>query len=170
MNGCPNNFFKELYETHIDALYRYAFFKMQSNEEEALDIIQETFYKLWIELKKGKKIENYKSYLYRMVSNKIIDYYRKNAPISLDEQIDTHWDIFIDSSDVEDITYAKLEVEKVYRILAWLDDFEKDIFLLRFVEEMSPKEIAERYDANVNSITVRLHRLKDKVKSHFQET
>jgi RNA polymerase sigma factor (sigma-70 family) len=51
-----------------------------------------------------------------------------------------------------------------------LDDFEKDIFLLRFVEEMSPKEIAERYDANVNSITVRLHRLKDKVKSHFQET
>jgi DNA-directed RNA polymerase specialized sigma24 family protein len=46
MNGCPNNFFKELYETHIDALYRYAFFKMQSNEEEALDIIQETFYKL----------------------------------------------------------------------------------------------------------------------------
>lgn len=169
MNRATENILKELYDTHIDALYRYAYFKMQSNEEEALDIIQESFYKLWVELTKGKEIENLKSYIYRMISNKIIDYYRKNAPVSLDEQIDSFWDTFVDSSNVENITHAKLEVEKIYHILAWLDDFDKDIFLLRFVEEFSSKEIAQRYDVPVNSITVRLYRLKDKVKSHFED-
>lgn len=169
MNGEVQQILKWLYDENIDALYRYAYFKMQSNEEEALDIIQESFYKLGQELTKGKKIENLKSYIYRMISNKIIDYYRKNIPISLEEQVDTFWDTFEDTNNVEDITYAKLEVEKVYRILAGLDDFDKDIFILRFVEELTPKEIADRYDADVNSITVRLHRLKQKVKSQFQD-
>lgn len=169
MNREVQKILKWLYDDNIDALYRYAYFKMQSNEEEALDIIQESFYKLGQELIKGKKIENLKSYIYRMISNKIIDYYRKNIPISLEEQIDNFWDTFEDTSNIENITYAKLEVEKVYQILAWLDDFDKDIFILRFIEELSPKEIAERYNADVNSITVRLHRLKAKVKSKFQD-
>lgn len=169
MNREVQKILKWLYDDNIDALYRYTYFKMQSNEEEALDIIQESFYKLGQELIKGKKIENLKSYIYRMISNKIIDYYRKNIPISLEEQIDNFWDTFEDTSNIENITYAKLEVEKVYQILAWLDDFDKDIFILRFIEELSPKEIAERYNADVNSITVRLHRLKAKVKSKFQD-
>lgn len=170
MNREVQDKLKWLYDENIDALYRYAYFKMQSNEEQALDIVQEAFCKLWIELTKWKKIENLKSYIYRMVSNKIIDYYRKNIPISLEEQVDNFWDTFEDTSNIEDITYAKLEVEKIYRILAGLDDFDKDIFILRFVEELSPKEIAQRYDADINSITVRLHRLKEKVKTQFQDT
>ena len=169
MNIQVQNKLKSLYDENIDALYRYAYFKMQSNEEQALDIVQEAFCKLWIELTKGKKIDNLKSYIYRMVSNKIIDYYRKNIPLSLEEQIDNFWDSFESTNNISDITYAKLEVEKVYRILAGLDDFDKDIFILRFVEELSPKEIAQRYDADVNSITVRLHRLKEKVKNQFQD-
>ena len=46
MNGAAKKLLKELYDEHIDELYRYAFFKLQSNEEEALDIVQESFYKL----------------------------------------------------------------------------------------------------------------------------
>ncbi|MDF1682767.1 MAG: hypothetical protein P1U46_03475 [Patescibacteria group bacterium] len=37
------------------------------------------------------------------------------------------------------------------------------MFLLRFVEELNPKEIAKIYKKDVNSITVKLHRLKTKV-------
>lgn len=169
MNGEVSKVVKEIYDENIDALYRFAYFKMQSNEHEALDIIQDAFYKLWVELTKGKSIENPKSYLYRMVSNKIIDYYRKNTPVSLEEQIETFGDIFSQGSKVEDITHAKLEVEKVYHILAGLDDESKDIFLLRYVEELSPKEIAQRYDMDVNVLTVKLHRLKETVKSHFTD-
>lgn len=169
MNRAVEKILKDLYNTHIDSLYRYAYFKMQSNEEEIFDILQEVFYKLWIELADWKQIENPKAYLYRSVSNKIIDYYRKKTPVSLEKQLEENWNCFASSWDIENITHAKLEVEKIYRILAWLSDFEKDIFLLRYIEELTPKEISQRLDINVNSLTVRLHRLKDKIKSYFDQ-
>jgi DNA-directed RNA polymerase specialized sigma24 family protein len=46
MNRAVEKILKDLYNTHIDSLYRYAYFKMQSNEEEIFDILQEVFYKL----------------------------------------------------------------------------------------------------------------------------
>jgi RNA polymerase sigma factor (sigma-70 family) len=63
------------------------------------------------------------------------------------------------------LTKTKLEIEEVYKILSWLKDFDQDIFLLRFVEWFTPKEIAEKFDMSVNVITVQLHRLKQKIKS-----
>jgi RNA polymerase sigma-70 factor (ECF subfamily) len=104
-----------------------------------------------------------------MVSNKIIDFYRKNTPISLDEQVDMLWDIFPDGSNIENEAHAKLEVEKIYRILAGLSDDDRDIFILRYVEELSPREIAERYDTDINTLTVKLHRLKEKIKTSFPD-
>jgi len=167
MNRNHNEIIKELYESTIDGLYRFAYFKLQSQEEEILDLIQESFYKLSLELKAWKKIDNMNAYIYKVLWNKIIDYYRKQKSVSLDEHIDVHGDTFEGGSNIEDITHAKLEVEKVYRILAWLDGFEKDIFLLRYVEELSPKEISKIYDIPVNTLTVRLHRIKEKVSSHL---
>jgi len=51
MNRNHNEIIKELYESTIDGLYRFAYFKLQSQEEEILDLIQESFYKLSLELK-----------------------------------------------------------------------------------------------------------------------
>lgn len=160
---------KKLYDDNVDSLYRYAYFKLNSKDD-ALDIIQEAFYKLWVELNKWNDIKDLKSYIYRIVSNKIIDYYKKNKPISLEEHLEEFWDNFSDNTDMENLIHAKLEAEKIYNILATLDDFEKDIFLLRFMEDVSPKEIAEIYWKDVNTITVRLHRIKDKVKSKFESS
>lgn len=81
---------KDLYNEHIDALYRYAFFKLQSQEEEAIDIVQDAFYKLGIEIANGKKIENPKAFLYKCISNKIIDFYRKNKPVSLEQELENY--------------------------------------------------------------------------------
>ncbi len=167
MNTNHNEIIKELYDSTVDGLYRFAYFKLQSQEEEIWDLIQESFYKLSLELKSWKKIDNLNAYIYRILWNKIIDFYRKQKSLSLDEHIEVHGDNFIDNSSIENITHAKLEVEKIYRILAWLDDFEKDIFLLRYVEELGPKEIANIYTIPVNTITVRLHRIKEKISSQL---
>ena len=169
MNRHDTDALKELYDQNIDALYRFAYFKMQSHEEEILDILQEVFYKLWCEMLSWKKIENPRAYLYRMLWNKIIDFYRKNQPSSLDNEIENLGEKIVwEESKVENITHAKLEVEKIYKILAWLDEIDKDIFILRFVEEYSPSEIAEIYDQEINSITVKLHRLKRMIQKKLQ--
>lgn len=154
---------KELYDQNIDTLYRFAYFKLNGHEQESMDIIHDAFYKVGVELKSGKKIDNLKWYLYRCICNLINDYFRKNKPVSLETTIEETWDIALEESRVEDIADAKLEVEKIYRILAGLNSDDKDMFLLRYVEEMNPKEIAQIYEKDINTITVRLHRIKNKV-------
>lgn len=154
---------KKLYDENIDSLYRYAYFKLNSNEDEVFDIIQESFYKLWVELSKWKQIDNLKSYIYRIVSNKIIDFYKKNENISIEENLDTLWNQLVDNTNIENITDAKLEVEKIYHILAWFNEEDQNIFLLRYVEEFSPKEVAKILDKDSNTITVRIHRIKNKL-------
>jgi hypothetical protein len=53
-----------------------------------------------------------------MVSNKIIDFYRKNIPVSLEEQVETFGDIYAGEINVEALTKTKLEIEEVYKILS----------------------------------------------------
>lgn len=162
------NTLKKLYDENIDSLYRYAYFKLNSSEEDVFDIIQESFYKLGVELSKWKKIDNLKAYIYRIVSNKIIDFYKKNKDVSLEENFENLEDELYEKSDIERTLDAKLEVEKIYHILAWFDTEDKDIFLLRYLEELTPKEIADIYKKDVNAITVKLHRIKTKIKKQIQ--
>ena|GEM_PF-2662106 len=51
----------------------------------------------------------------------------------------------------------------MYTILEELPPEDKNIFLLRYVEEMPPKEIASMLGIDTNALTVRLHRLKNKM-------
>lgn len=58
----------------------------------------------------------------------------------------------------------------MYGILDELPEEDRDLFLLRFVEDITPKEIAEMLGSDTNALTVRLHRLKNKVADslHYQ--
>jgi len=66
--------------------------------------------------------------------------------------------------------YAQIEIERMYGILDELPEQDRDLFLLRFVEDITPKEIAETLGLDTNALTVRLHRLKNKVAEslHYQ--
>ncbi len=72
---------------------------------------------------------------------------------------ETGFDPGYEESHTEKID-AKMEVEKIHALLQEMKEHDKELFILRFVEEYSPQEIAEIYKKPVNAITVRLHRLK----------
>lgn len=76
-------------------------------------------------------------------------------------------DIPSSSSSPERQALAQIEMERMYGILDELPVPDRDIFLLRFVEDITPKEIAEMLDLDTNALTVRLHRLKQKVSDLF---
>ena len=84
--------------------------------------------------------------------------------------MEQYGDIYEDDTDLQDDTHVKMEVEKLYKVLDTLPESDKDIFILRYVEDISPKEIAQIHDIDVNSLTVKLHRLKSKVVEIFKNT
>lgn len=65
---------------------------------------------------------------------------------------------------------AQIELQRMYGVLNGLPTEDRNIFLLRFVEDITPKEIAEMLDLDTNALTVRLHRLKKKVADSLNYT
>ncbi len=152
--------FDAAYDLHADALFRYSFYKI-SDREKAKDIVQDTFVRYWEYIAANGEVDKVKPFLYRIASNAIIDHYRKKKEISLDDMAD---DFGFDPADSDshlsvlrgpDSKLAMSLVEK-------LEGVSRDIILMRYVDGLSVKEIAEILEERENTISVKIHRaLKD---------
>ncbi len=154
--------FIEACEMHSDALFRYCFFKI-SDRELAKDLVQETFMKTWNYLAKGEQVDNIRAFFYKILSNLIIDEYRKKKPLSLDTLTEEK------GFDEKEILENNIDAQKALLLLNDIGDMYKDMIMMRYVEELSLKEIAEITGESENTIAVKIHRGLKKVKELFKE-
>ena len=144
--------FGVLYDKYQPSIYRFIFLKV-SHREEAEDLTHQVFLSAWEHMGSFHHGDvPFASWLYRIARNKVIDYYRthkahtslENVPdeiIALDartaNQIDTH-----------------LQLERVYQALMELSDDQRDIIIMRFVNELSYKDIAHALGKNQATVRV----------------
>ncbi len=163
-NNKQKDAFLKAYDEHSDGLFRYALFKT-SNRELALDIVQDTFTNVWEYIAKGGKIDNIKAFLYRTLGNKIIDSYRKKQSESLDNLINEGYDIgFDDRKKMEDLLMG----ESVWTKVTEMEPGHIEILTLRYMNDLSIKEIAHMIDQSENSVSVKIHRALEKLKEKLQ--
>lgn len=158
--------FSKAYEELSDAIFRHCFFRV-SDREVALDLVQETFFKVWRSISSGSQVENMKALLFKTASNLIIDYYRKKKNFSLDEM----WEE--DGFDPSGENHMEIEKEAewsvVKRVLNKLDEKHREVMILRYVDGFSVGEVAEILGENENVVSVRLHRATAKAKEIFND-
>lgn len=77
----------ELYNNHANGLEAYLLSKEQ-NSGLVQDIVQDSFLKFYLQLKKGKDIKNPKSWLYKVATNLLMDHYRKKKALKMPEVFD----------------------------------------------------------------------------------
>ena len=159
--------FMESYEEFSDAIFRYTLFQT-SNRQTAIDISQDTFIKTWQYLQKGQEIENIRAFLYRVAKNLIIDHRRKKKSYSLDEMTEYGVDFRTDEDLVED-QQKEFEKQKVLKTIDNVDEKYREILILRYVEEMSIKEIGEVMDKSQNHVSVMIHRGIEKLKKLLKD-
>jgi RNA polymerase sigma-70 factor (ECF subfamily) len=156
--------FLELYEGHSDSLFRYCFFKI-SDREKSIDIVQDSFTKLWGYLQTDEKIENNRAFLFKIANNLIIDWYRKRKSSSLDDLVEQGFE-FEDEEpgqSADRLSDAKRAMEK----LNMLEPSYREVLLLRYSENLSVTEIAETLGEKENTVSVRIHRAIDKLQKIF---
>jgi len=152
--------FNHIYSSEVDALFRYCFFRM-SDREQAKDIIQEAFMRLWDAFVKDmENIKNPRALLFKITSNLVIDWYRKKKAVSLDNLIDSeNGDKYL---QISDSSFEQIEIQSEGKIflkyISMLDVTYQQVVYLRYVEDMSPKEIAEVTGLSVNVVSVRINR------------
>ncbi|MEA1929415.1 MAG: sigma-70 family RNA polymerase sigma factor [Patescibacteria group bacterium] len=145
--------FLKAYEAYADAIFRRCFFKT-SDRELAKDLTQQTFLRAWTYWREGRDIENERALLYRIANNLIIDWYRQRKSESLDDLLEKGFDPVAERESTED----KAEISWALQNLSRLKEEDQELITLRFVEDMSPKDIAALKGEKENNISVRIHR------------
>lgn len=164
MKGQPldtNAQFLQAYDDFADAIFRHCYYRV-SDRERARDIMQETFTRTWeyIATRNGQ-IENIRAFLYRIANNLIIDEYRKKKTNSLDELLDKGFD---PGHDEETDIHTAIAAREIIALFDKLDISYRKVLIMRYIDDIAPKEIADILGESENAISVRLHRGIKKIK------
>lgn len=155
------------YEAHADAIFRHCYFRL-FNRERALDAMQQTFTKTWEYLVKGGEIENIRAFLYTTATHVIIDEVRKKREmVSLDGLEEKGWEPSVDEqSHVED----HIDGGKIRACLQQLEPSYRDALVMRYVDDLAPKEISKILGETQNVISVRINRGMKKLRNLLPES
>lgn len=165
----------EAYEAYNDALFRHAFFRV-SNRDRALELVQDTFLKVWDYLHGGGEVDQYKAFLYRILNNLIIDEYRKKKSSSLDEILENdtgEMESKLSEGSVHEVEEAfdeRTAVESIRARIPELPDTYRDVVTMRYIDGFTPKEIASMIGISENVVSVRLHRGTHKLRELCKKT
>lgn len=148
--------FMEYYEKYQDDIFRFCFVKTK-NRQDALDLTQDTFMRLWDHMVKGKEVSNERPLLYRIANNLIIDFYRKKKSIQIEDYVESVYGEQLVHNEEERNT-NRLDGERIIPILEQLPKSTQEIIKLRFLHDLSIKEIAQTLDKEAKTVSVYLHR------------
>src|SRR3989338_4657432 len=149
MSPMPNpDEFMKVYDAHVDAIFRHCYFRV-FDRERARDLVQETFLKTWEYLAQGRKIENIRAFLYRVATNLIIDDSRRKKEISLEQLSESGFDPA--AEEKEEIT-ATIDRDFLLKKLEEIDPLHCEILIMRYVDDISIKEMAKILEERENTI------------------
>src|SRR3989338_11058452 len=146
--------FTKAYDDLSDAIFRHCWFRI-GDRERAKDLMQDTFTKSWQYISQGTQVKNLRPFLYKVANNLIIDEYRKKKELSLDGLMAQG---FEPGFDEKKTTEQGIDVKFAIGVINQLDEKYREVILMRYVDELSPKEIAEVIGDSDNNISVRIHR------------
>ncbi len=136
--------FAKLYDLYIDKIYRFVFLKI-NNQTKAEEIVQDVFLKLWkIGQDENREVRNLSALLYQIARFAVIDYYRaqniKKETISIDEI--SLAEEPVSNEDIEKDIDIEYDIEKIKQALVKLPEIYKDIIIMKFIDELTNKEIS----------------------------
>lgn len=140
-----------IYDMYSTALFHYAY-RQLGNQQLAEDCVADTFTRFLQALKKGKGPQNnLRAYLYRIAHNWITDQFRRKKPVTdgLDEKFE-----LIDSqhSSAEEVIMAALKAQQMRSFLKELSAEQRQVLVLKHLEELSNAEVAEIMEKSVGSV------------------
>ena len=131
------------------------------SQEEAEDILQDAFIKIWRNLNDFDESLKLSSWLYRIVHNETISHWRKEKAYGKDAQVtfgDHLLEFIVDDYETEE----DQEVKKAFtqQILELLPLKYRDILVLKFLEGMSYDEISDILKIPEGTVATRMNRAK----------
>lgn len=161
--------FAELLARYRNAIYGLCF-RMTRSQEDARDLSQEVFIKVFSLLDRYDESYAFSSWIFRIATNHCIDHLRRNRLrfLSLDGQTDKDGDAIEiplpDKGPKPDTLLERREaMERLEEIVEELPPHYRVIILLRHDQELSYEEIATVLDLPLGTVKARIHRARNMI-------
>jgi len=148
--------YNECVNSYADNVFRFIV-KNLRNEEDARDVVQTAFEKLWRN-RAEVNVEKCKAYLFTVAYNQMIDHIRKGKRISLKEE-------FKDEAKVQE---PKQNLKKILELaLARLNETQRSLVMLKDYEGYSYEEIGVITGLSESQVKVYLHRARLQLRDYL---
>jgi RNA polymerase sigma-70 factor, ECF subfamily len=147
--------YEVLVERHMNRVYSVVY-RVVGNKEEAEDVTQEVFVKVYNNLSKFEQQASFSSWLYRIATNCALDAIDKikrrptNSESALLDSLST-------AGPEESVIRAELR-DCINKVLKKLGHEQAHVLILRDFEDLSYDEIAEALTASLSAVKMRIHR------------
>ncbi|MFB4167907.1 RNA polymerase sigma factor [Virgibacillus sp. JSM 102003] len=153
----PNE--KEIYEGYFEKVYKTTFYILK-NEELAKDATHDTFIKAFKNFNKINQQSKINAWITTIATRTAIDIYNKNK-----KQLTYEFKEEIYASNSDEFNYTKDELEN------HLDNIppdQKQVLILKYVEDLTEKEIAKRLSIKLGTVKSKIFRAKQKLYEQYQ--
>jgi len=163
---------------HIHSIYNFAY-RITFNEDDAKDLVQETYFKAFRFMNSFSMGTNGKAWLFRILKNSFINEFRKQSkePPKVDyQEVETYYN----SDDSQGNVYSDLRIEtvqdmigdEVSNALNMLEVDFRTVLILCDLEGFTYDEMAVILDIPLGTVRSRLHRarnlLKEKLRAYAE--
>ncbi len=163
-----------LFEILYDRFARMVYNKCRGfskSDDEAEDLTQDIFLKLFVKLQTFKGKAKFSTWLYAFTYNHCVNYVNRNTAKKIEKQS-------VDATHIEDSGYSiedndndinQLKVEKLKEALELISPEEKMILLLKYQDRLSIKELTDILDIGESAVKMRIKRAKEKLINVYNE-
>lgn len=142
--------------------------KMVINHDDADDLVQETFIKIWNFIDKFRGESSLYTWIYRIATNEVLAFLNKQKSRNL---VSLH-DLESNLSNTlrEDIYFNGDDAQiKFHKVLATLPPKQRLVFNMKYFDEMKYEEIAEVLDTSVGALKASYHIAVEKIKKEINK-
>ncbi len=155
--------FGELIDRYNPTLLRYVMRRSHATKEDAEDIVQNSFIKMYRNINDFDYDLKFSSWAYRITHNEMIDWYRKQntrPQLFITDKDENIFDSIAGDMNIEKEAIQKETKKEIESIIKTLDPKYQEVVSLRFFEDKSYEEIADILEIPAGTVAIRLSRAK----------
>ncbi len=166
------DFFGELVDRYEPKLKNYILRISAFSLEEAEEILQEVFLKVWKNMNDFSPDMKFSSWIYRIAHNETISAYRKSAARGEDKKMEldeTLFEILPDKVDLTKEIDQKLNAHLVRKVLENMSENYREVLILYFLEDKSYEEISDILRKPMGTVATLLNRAKQNFREETEK-
>jgi len=141
--------FGELYDQHVDAVYRYVLYRVREPSD-AEDLTSEVFTRAFANIHRYRwQGKSFLAWLYTIARNAVTDRRRRERPTV---DLDNAYGVAEDGPTAHDRAVRGEQVDALRGAVKHLTTEQQEVLVLRFIENMSSRQVAQVLGKNEGAI------------------